>query len=275
MIDLSRTRAELLAEIEATDSAGEPLSSIADPRVATSDARVRVCGHGRHDPFPLLKATLLERFAAAPRLQLIRDLLIPLRNALGNAFKHGNGRDPAKTISVELVLARKGALIAVSDEGAGFDVAVTFRRFQGDESYFVNQGAGFSNLHRAMSSVSYENGGRTVLLCYRPMEDPDHASPYYPASAGDPTTAPGETAAQGHAAYEPGSSRREEARSSKCEIRNPKSGIDQGLLTSAATIGFSVRARGSNQPINRIARVRQRPDPDRVLPGVRCRRAGR
>ncbi len=176
MIDLSYTRARLLAEIEATDSAGEPLSNITDPRVATRDVRVRVCGRGRHDLFPLLKAALLERFAAAPRLQLIRDLLIPLRNALGNAFKHGNGRDPTKTISVELVLARKGALIAVSDEGAGFDVAVTFRRFQGDESYFVNQGCGFRNLHQAMSSVSYENGGRTVLLCFRPMESLEPAA---------------------------------------------------------------------------------------------------
>ena len=116
MIDLSRTRAELLAEIEATDSAGEPLSNITDPRLASRDARVRVCGHGRHDLFPLLKAALLERFAAAPRLQLIRDLLIPLRNALGNAFKHGNGRDAAKAISVELVLARKGRTISVLAE---------------------------------------------------------------------------------------------------------------------------------------------------------------
>ena len=244
MIDPGYTRARLLAEIEAPGPPGNPLSDITDPRVATTDAHVRLCGHAREDLFPLLNIALSERFAAAARLQLIRDLLIPLRNALGNAFKHGNGRDPTKTISVELVLARKGALIAVTDEGAGFDVAVTFRRFQGDENYFVNHGCGFRNLHRAMSSVSYENGGRTVLLCFQPMED-DLASSSCPASTGDSTTAPGETPAEGHAAHEPGSSRREEARSSKSEIRNPKSEIDQGLRTSAATLGFSVRAHGS------------------------------
>src|SRR5256886_16575435 len=159
MIDLSRTRAELLAEIEATDSAGEPLSNITDPRVATRDARVRVCGHGRHDLFPLLKAALLERFAAAPRPQLIRDLLIPLRNALGNAFKHGNGRDATKTISRELVLGRKGALLAVTDEGKGFDVALTCRGFQDRQEHFVNPGAGFSTRHSGTSAVSYEHGG--------------------------------------------------------------------------------------------------------------------
>src|SRR5256885_3504389 len=138
MIDLSYTRARLLAEIEATDSAGELLSDITDPRVATAEARVRVCGHGRDDLFPLLKAALLERFGAVPRWQLIRDLLIPLRNSLGNAFKHGNGRDSAKAITVDLALARKGTLITVTDQGDGFDVTLTFRRFQEKENYFVN-----------------------------------------------------------------------------------------------------------------------------------------
>ena len=78
-----------------------------------------------------------------------------------------NGYDLTKVISVEIVLTAKGALIAVTDEGRGFDVALTFRRFQWQESYFANHGVGFRNLHRAISMVSYENGGRTVLLCFR------------------------------------------------------------------------------------------------------------
>ena len=52
--------------------------------------------------------------------------------------------------------------------GEGFDAALTFRRFQKRESFFVNRGSGFRNLHRAASTVSYENGGRTLLLCFRP-----------------------------------------------------------------------------------------------------------
>ena len=96
----------------------------------------------------------MERFAALPRLLLIRDLLIPLRNALGNAYKHGNAADPAKAIQVELVLTAKGALIAVTDEGAGFDPSRTFRQFQDRESYFVNHGDGFRNLHAATSTVT-------------------------------------------------------------------------------------------------------------------------
>src|SRR6266508_617242 len=121
MIDLRLNRARLLAEIGAADAAEEPPHDIADPRAATADACVSVSGNGRADLFSRLKAALSGRFAAVPRPQFLQDLLIPLRNALGNAFKHGNGQDPAKAISVELVLARKGALIAITDEGAGFD----------------------------------------------------------------------------------------------------------------------------------------------------------
>ena len=171
MIDLGCTRARLLAEIEGTNSTGEPLSDITDPRVATADAHVRVCGRGRKDLFPLLKIALCERFASVPRPQLIRDLLMPLKNALGNAFKHGNGSDLGKRVSVEIMLTRKGALLAVTDEGTGFDFARTFRRFQQQETYFENHGCGFRNLHQAMSTVTYENGGRTVLLCFRPTKE--------------------------------------------------------------------------------------------------------
>ncbi|MCU1318373.1 MAG: hypothetical protein JWN63_3695 [Candidatus Acidoferrum typicum] len=168
MINLSRTRAELLAEIDAPNLSGDPLSDLADLRAASVDAHVRVYGRARDELFPLLKIALSGRFVAVPRLQMIRDLLLPLRNILGNAYKHGNRCDSTKVISVEIVLTAKGALIAVTDEGSGFDVALTLRRFQGQESYFANHGVGFRNLHRAISMVSYENGGRTVLLCFRP-----------------------------------------------------------------------------------------------------------
>ena len=181
MIDLGCTRARLLAEIEGTNSTGEPLSDITDPRVATADAHVRVCGRGRKDLFPLLKIALCERFASVPRPQLIRDLLMPLKNALGNAFKHGNGSDLGKRVSVEIMLTRKGALLAVTDEGTGFDFARTFRRFQQQETYFENHGCGFRNLHQAMSTVTYENGGRTVLLCFRPTKESLEPASRWPA----------------------------------------------------------------------------------------------
>src|SRR6185369_16070188 len=54
------------------------------------------------------------------------------------------------------------------DEGTGFDAVTTFQRFQGQETYFEGHGCGFRNLHRAAATVSYENDGRTLLLCFQP-----------------------------------------------------------------------------------------------------------
>jgi hypothetical protein len=42
--------------------------------------------------FPTFEATLSARFAHMPREERLRDLIAPLRHALGNAYKHGNGR---------------------------------------------------------------------------------------------------------------------------------------------------------------------------------------
>jgi hypothetical protein len=170
----------------------------------------------------------------------MRDLLIPLRNALGNAYKHGNHHDPAKAVSVEVTLTRKGALVAVTDEGAGFDVALTLQRFRGQNDYFANRGAGFRNLQEAGSTVSFENGGRTVLLCFQPtMGAKGHVSSSPPASVGHPTLDRGQFFPGGHAFLEPGGSRREEAHSSPARSRR--------LLTTEATQRkrFTDRARRS------------------------------
>jgi anti-sigma regulatory factor (Ser/Thr protein kinase) len=167
MIDLSRTRVALLAEIEAPTSGG-PRYDITDPEVLNADACVELRGHSRGALFRPLKVTLSERFAAVPRLVLIRDLLMPLRHALGNAAKHGNGRDRTKAIMVELVMTAKGALITVTDEGDGFEVGSLVERLHQHETYFVNHGDGFRNFHRASSTVTWEDGGRTILLCFRP-----------------------------------------------------------------------------------------------------------
>ena len=63
MINLSRIRAELLAEIDAPNLSGDPLSDLTDLRAASVDAYVRVCGRARDELFPLLKIALSERFA--------------------------------------------------------------------------------------------------------------------------------------------------------------------------------------------------------------------
>ncbi len=82
MISLGGTRAELLAEIDAPNLPGDPLSDLTDVHAASEDAYVRVCGRARDELFPLLKIALSERFAAAPRLQVIR--VYPARGCAGD-----------------------------------------------------------------------------------------------------------------------------------------------------------------------------------------------
>ncbi len=178
MIDLSCTRAAMLDEIGVPAGQSDPLADLADPRVASSDVHVRARGRGRTDLFPHLRLALWERFMNVPRPILIRDLFQPLKNALGNAQKHGNGGSPAKSVTVDLFLTRKGALIAITDEGEGFDAGLIFRRFQDRETYYEHHGAGLRNLHAAASRVTYENGGRTVLLCFRPPSNASRRPPF-------------------------------------------------------------------------------------------------
>src|SRR3989442_3397762 len=179
MIALDRTRAELLAEIDASHHPTEPMNDLADRRVARRDVQVRLSGHGRDDLFPFLEVVLSDRFASVPRMELLPDLLIPLRNARGNAWKHGNGGDLENTFAGEMGLTGEGALIAITDKGPGFDVAVTSQRYRDEEAYYQNHGCGFRNLDCAVSTVvSFENEGRTILLCYRPAPDPIPASSF-------------------------------------------------------------------------------------------------
>jgi hypothetical protein len=107
---------------------------------------------------------LSERFAAVPRTRLLRDLLVPLRSALSNAHKRGNRGDAAKLIAVETVLTRNGALLAITDQGDGFDVSGVIGHCRRNERYFAHRGAGFSRFDRADAIFTYENGGRTLLL---------------------------------------------------------------------------------------------------------------
>src|SRR5437763_15854650 len=100
MIDPSRNRVELLAEIEAAEPRGEPLSDLTDSRVATTDAHVRAQGKAKKDLFSLIKLAISDRFAVVQRIQLNRYLIITLRNGLGHVFNNRNARNPATTCSV-------------------------------------------------------------------------------------------------------------------------------------------------------------------------------
>jgi anti-sigma regulatory factor (Ser/Thr protein kinase) len=171
MIDLGCTRREMLAEIEAS-AAPEGLAEPSDPRFpGREDARLVVGSRPRRELFRLLEFALTARFAGAPRSERIRDLLVPLRCALGNAHKHGNRRDRSKRIEVEVVTSRRGAVLAIRDEGEGFDAASTVERMRGGRRYFEQQGSGLQAFENASSRIGWEAGGRTLLIRFLPCAE--------------------------------------------------------------------------------------------------------
>jgi hypothetical protein len=153
MTALMPNRAALLASIEATQPPGDPLDDLSDPRLVTSEARVTARARSGAEIFPPLEVALSERFAAVPRQELIEDLFMPLRTALGGSHRPGDG-EHTRDLMVEMIVARRGVLIAVSRDGSGIEV--------------VPAALG---PRRSRSSVCSEDGGRTLLLCYRPSRD--------------------------------------------------------------------------------------------------------
>jgi hypothetical protein len=166
MIDLDHTKEQMLAEINASEKTlANCLSDPADPLFASLDeARLVVRGQTPDNLLPILNGALAKRFAGIPSEQLARDLIYPLKKGLGNAYKWGNQKDPVKHITVETVATRTGAVVAISDEGEGFEVNGILRRFHGDEHYFTHGGSGFVYFNRAKSLISYADGGRTLLI---------------------------------------------------------------------------------------------------------------
>jgi len=164
VIDLAATRDRLLAEIGAPRAALPELEAAGDPRLQTRDAVRLVARGSRHELFRELELALSARFAAAPRVERVRDLLGPLRNALGNAHKHGHLGDRSRRIEVEVVATPRGALIAVRDAGGGFDTALAVRRLRAGERYFRGAGSGLRRFETARSTVAWEAGGRIALI---------------------------------------------------------------------------------------------------------------
>ena len=175
MIELGRTREELLADLDASkDLFAQPEIDPRSPDLGSiPEAHFEVAAHTRDDMLPLLRSVMLRRFDRLPPGQLFHDLLEPLKRGLGNAWKRGNAEDPRKLIRAHVTFAPLGTLIEIHDEGTGFDVEGVFARYRDNERYFHHGGAGFETLDRSTASVSYANGGRTLMIAYRcPAQQP-------------------------------------------------------------------------------------------------------
>ena len=166
MFDLNHTKARMLQEINASEEAfANRVSDPADVAFASADeARLILRAKRPDELLPSLRTALCKRFALLAPEQLHGDLIYLLKKGVGNAYKWGNRKDPAKGISVEAVVTEGGAVVAISDDGEGFDVEGVVVKFRAGERFFTHGGSGFRHFEKARSLISYADGGRTLLI---------------------------------------------------------------------------------------------------------------
>jgi hypothetical protein len=173
MFELSLTKEQMLKEINASLSAF--LNRFNDPAspafISLDEACLTIRASTPDQLWPVLSALFSKRFAHVAPEQLFSDLIYPLKKGLGNAHKWGNKRDAAKKITVEAVVTKAGAVISISDEGEGFNVEETVSKIHRAEHYFTHGGSGFHRFAKTKSSISYADGGRTLLIRYRCPRD--------------------------------------------------------------------------------------------------------
>ncbi len=92
------------------------------------------------------------------------ELEIALREALANAVLHGNRNDETKRVLVRAYCdPSKGFVIAVRDEGRGFDPAKVPDP-RGKDRLQLTHGRGIFLMRELMDHIEHRKGGREVIL---------------------------------------------------------------------------------------------------------------
>jgi serine/threonine-protein kinase RsbW len=92
------------------------------------------------------------------------ELEIALREALANAVLHGNQQDETKRVLVRAYCdPSQGFVIAVRDEGPGFDPAQVPDP-RGKDRLHLSHGRGIFLMRELMDHIEHRKGGREVVL---------------------------------------------------------------------------------------------------------------
>jgi len=98
---------------------------------------------------------------ASPRTRF--RLCTVLAEALGNAMLYGNGGDPNRCVTIEVAIDDDRIILAVSDQGDGFDHAAT--SFQpGDDSLEATRGRGLFVIRHLADHVEFNERGNTIWV---------------------------------------------------------------------------------------------------------------
>ena len=88
---------------------------------------------------------------------------LAMEEALVNAIKHGNRKDPAKTVEVVCRLAKNRMEVRITDEGDGFDPAAVPDPTD-EENLEVPSGRGLMLMRCYMTSVRFNARGNQVWM---------------------------------------------------------------------------------------------------------------
>ena len=88
---------------------------------------------------------------------------LAVEEALINAIKHGNRRDPGKTINVQYDINADKAIIVIADQGAGFDLKAVPDPIA-DENLEKPSGRGLMLMRAYMDEVRYNDKGNEVYM---------------------------------------------------------------------------------------------------------------
>jgi anti-sigma regulatory factor (Ser/Thr protein kinase) len=94
------------------------------------------------------------RLFGYPTLDIF-SVQLALREAIRNAFEHGNRGNPARSVRVSFLVNADEVLLGVEDQGAGYD----------PQQVIDSAGRGLLLMRAYMTWMSIEAPGNRVLLC--------------------------------------------------------------------------------------------------------------
>lgn len=103
---------------------------------------------------------------------------LAVEEALMNAIKHGNQRDPEKSVDVKYFLSSEMLRVSITDEGEGFDPNDVPDPTL-DENLELPSGRGLMLMRTFMSLVEYNEKGNAVLM--EKMKSPPESASDAPA----------------------------------------------------------------------------------------------
>lgn len=112
---------------------------------------------------PVLEEILAEARRLCYSTEDLFAIRLCLDEALTNAVKHGNGRDPSKRVHVEYELDAVRVWVRIRDEGPGFDLAaIPDPRLP--ENLLRPSGRGVMLIRHYMSDVAFHPPGNCVEM---------------------------------------------------------------------------------------------------------------